>query len=133
MAEVVGAEHQLVAVLGLPTWRGVERDPCVADHCVELVEVQPVHGGLQGRQGGEVQLKVPHVRAGDARADRGHGGVRLRGVPAAEHHDGSSGGELLRDEVADPGVASGDQESSTLGRRQPVNVPRASPGMRKTR
>ncbi len=57
MAKVVGAEHQLVAVLGLSTRRLVERDTCVVDHHVEMIEAQPVHGGLQGRQVGEVQLK----------------------------------------------------------------------------
>lgn len=71
MAELVGAEHQLVAVLGLPTGRVVERHPRVVDDRVEMIEIQGVHGRLQGceldrrlRAVGSTALSVPHHNFG---------------------------------------------------------------------
>ncbi len=126
--QVVGREHQLVAVRGLAARWTVERHPGVVDDRVEAVQPERVHGCPERSVIGQVQGQVPHLGTGDARADGRDRGSGLHRVATAEHDRGPGSGELLGDEVPDARVAAGDQKALPLGAGQSMDVPRRGLG-----
>lgn len=121
--QMVGREHQLVAVRGFAAWWMVERHPGVVNYRVEAVQPERVHGCLERSEIGQVQGHVLHLGAGDARADGSDRVFGLRPVSAAENDRGPGAGQLLGDEIPDARVAAGDQEALSPRMRQSVSVP----------